>query len=61
MMATLHDAVERRPAVWPWLLMPLVVLTVFFTLKSFHATANASLDTEARASSSDTPLGTAEQ
>jgi hypothetical protein len=55
MMPTSHDAGERRPAaVWPWLLMPLVVLMVFFTLKSFHAAANASLATEARASSGDT-------
>lgn len=25
---------ERRQAVWPWLLLPLVVLTVFFLLKT---------------------------
>ena len=24
---------ERRPAVWPWLVMPLVVLIAFYTLK----------------------------
>jgi hypothetical protein len=24
---------DRRPAVWPWLVMPLVVLAAFFTLK----------------------------
>jgi hypothetical protein len=23
----------RRPAVWPWLVMPLVVLVAFYTLK----------------------------
>ena len=27
-------AVERRPAVWPWLLLPLVALALFFTLRS---------------------------
>jgi hypothetical protein len=27
---------ERRPAVWPWLVMPLVVLAAFYTLKRVH-------------------------
>jgi hypothetical protein len=25
-------ASERRPAVWPWLIMPLIVLLVFYAL-----------------------------
>jgi hypothetical protein len=25
---------DRRPAVWPWLLLPLVVLLMFFLLKT---------------------------
>jgi hypothetical protein len=25
---------ERRPAVWPWLLLPLVALTMFFALRT---------------------------
>jgi hypothetical protein len=25
---------ERRPAVWPWLLLPLVVLIMFFLLRA---------------------------
>ena len=25
---------DRRPAVWPWLLLPLVALTLFFLLKT---------------------------
>jgi hypothetical protein len=25
-------AAERRPAVWPWLLIPLVALTIFYVL-----------------------------
>ena len=29
---------ERRPAVWPWLLVPLVTLAMFFTLRSFRTT-----------------------
>jgi hypothetical protein len=27
---------ERRPAIWPWLLMPLVVLLVFCALLRVH-------------------------
>jgi hypothetical protein len=27
---------DRRPAVWPWLLMPLVVLLVFYGLFRMH-------------------------
>ena len=27
---------ERRPAVWPWLVMPLVVLVVFYALFRVH-------------------------
>ncbi|HXZ59250.1 MAG TPA: hypothetical protein VEG26_03655 [Steroidobacteraceae bacterium] len=27
---------ERRPAIWPWLLMPLIVLLVFCALARMH-------------------------
>jgi hypothetical protein len=27
---------ERRPAVWPWLVMPVVVLLVFYVLWRIH-------------------------
>jgi hypothetical protein len=27
---------ERRPAIWPWLLMPAVVLAVFYALNRVH-------------------------
>lgn len=27
---------ERRPAVWPWVLMPLIVLLVFCALLRMH-------------------------
>jgi hypothetical protein len=27
---------ERRPAIWPWLLMPVVVLLVFYALFRLH-------------------------
>jgi hypothetical protein len=30
---------ERRPAVWPWLLMPLIVLLVFYALFRVHQSA----------------------
>ena len=32
---------ERRPAVWPWLLIPLVALALFFALRSVRADAAA--------------------
>ena len=32
LMPTSHDANERRPAIWPWVLMPLVVLILFVIL-----------------------------
>lgn len=35
-MSTTHDTNERRQAIWPWILMPLVVLLVFYTLKTFR-------------------------
>ena len=27
---------DRRPAIWPWLLMPLLVLAVFCALERMH-------------------------
>lgn len=55
-MSTTHDTNERRQAIWPWLLMPLVVLLVFYTLQSFRneATRGAAPQSQAQASS-DTP------
>jgi len=32
LIPTSHDANDRRPAIWPWLLMPLVVLILFVIL-----------------------------
>lgn len=29
---------QRRPAVWPWLLLPVVVVIVFLALRKFKAT-----------------------
>ena len=33
-LSSLASAAERRPAVWPWLLLPLVALTLFFALRT---------------------------
>jgi len=27
---------ERRPAIWPWLVMPLIVLAAFYALHGVH-------------------------
>ncbi len=35
-MSTSHDTNDRRPAIWPWILMPLVVLLVAYTLHDFQ-------------------------
>jgi hypothetical protein len=32
--STVASAAERRPAVWPWLLLPLVALAIFVALRS---------------------------
>ncbi|HEY3786681.1 MAG TPA: hypothetical protein VGL55_15495 [Steroidobacteraceae bacterium] len=34
--------VERRPAIWPWLVMPLVTLAMFFALNRLHQMTPAS-------------------
>jgi hypothetical protein len=40
-MPTSNDANERRQAIWPWLLMPIVVLLVFWTLQRFQDSAKS--------------------
>ncbi len=35
-MSTSRDTNDRRPAIWPWVLMPLVVLLVAYTLHDFQ-------------------------
>jgi hypothetical protein len=42
MISTMHDTTERRQAIWPWILMPLVVLLVFYTLQRFQNEAKRS-------------------
>lgn len=41
-MSTSHDTNDRRAAIWPWILMPLVVLLVAYTLHDFHDSAKTS-------------------
>jgi hypothetical protein len=46
--STSASTAERRPAVWPWLLLPLVALTMFFALRTVkQAPARAAAHTEA--------------
>jgi hypothetical protein len=55
MMSTSHETSERRQAIWPWLLMPMVVLIVFYVLERFQEAAkSASQGTQVHASTSDT-------
>ena len=47
---------ERRPAIWPWLLMPVIVLLVFYALYRMHRTHAAALAPPAPAASTPTEL-----
>lgn len=38
-MSTSQDINERRQAIWPWVLMPVIVLIVFCTLQRFQDSA----------------------
>jgi len=40
-MRSPDDANERRQAIWPWVLMPIVVLLVFWTLQRFQDSAKS--------------------
>jgi hypothetical protein len=49
-----HSAAERRPAVWPWVLMPLAALAMFLVLRSVrHSTDSAAPRTPASDISDD--------
>jgi hypothetical protein len=52
-MPTTQDTKERRPAIWPWLLMPIVVLLVFYTLHSFQDAAKSAAAHQAQSDASD--------
>ena len=55
-MSTSHETNERRQAIWPWLLMPMVVLIVFYMLERFQDAAKsaAAQGAQVHASTSDT-------
>jgi hypothetical protein len=54
-------ATERRPAVWPWLLIPLVALTFFYVLHTAkEAPRKASQHTESSSTEAPPPSEPAE-
>jgi hypothetical protein len=55
-MPSSDDVNERRQAIWPWVLMPIVVLLVFWTLQRFQDSAKsaAAQATQSDASAADT-------
>ena len=54
-MSTSHDTNERRQAIWPWILMPIVVLLVAYMLHGFEDSAKSSAaQTQTRAPASAT-------
>jgi hypothetical protein len=48
-------ASERRPAVWPWLILPLIVLLVFYALHRVQHPPVAPADTAPGAAGSPQP------
>ena len=44
---------DRRPAVWPWLVMPLIVLLVFYALHRVQHAAAATAVVPAAATGSE--------
>ena len=54
-MSTSRDTNERTHAIWPWVLMPLVVLLVAYTLHDFQKSATtAAAQSQVRSSSDST-------
>jgi hypothetical protein len=54
-MSTSHDTNERRQAIWPWILMPIVVLLVAYMLHGFEDSAKTSAaQTQSRSPASTT-------
>ena len=54
-MPTSYDTNERRQAIWPWVLMPLVVLLVAYTLHDFHKTAESTAQARTHAPATSEP------
>jgi len=57
MMSTSRDTNERRQAIWPWVLMPLVVLLVAYTLHDFqkHSATTAAAQSHSSGVEGDSP------
>ena len=51
-MSTSHDTNERRQAIWPWILMPIVVLLVAYMLHGFEDSAKSAAAQSPQAHSS---------
>jgi hypothetical protein len=48
-------ASDRRPAVWPWLVMPLIVLLVFYALHRVQHPPSAQVPADAAPDTSGPP------
>ena len=60
-MPATHDTNERQPAaIWPWILMPLVVLLVAFTLDRFKDAAQNAAQSQVHSAATVTTSGTTE-
>jgi hypothetical protein len=46
---------ERRPAVWPWLLVPLLALALFLALRSFREARLPAIDSGAETPVAEQP------
>ena len=53
-MPSPHDTNERRQAIWPWLLMPLLVLLVAYTLHNFQQKAKSGAPARPQADAEET-------
>ena len=53
-------ATERRPAAWPWLLIPLVALTIFYVLHTAKETPRHPASPHAESSQTPPPSEPAE-
>jgi cbb3-type cytochrome oxidase subunit 3 len=54
-----QDTPERRQAIWPWVLMPLVVLIVAYALHTFEDAAKSAAAQQAQMHASDDSSETA--
>jgi hypothetical protein len=46
---------DRRPAIWPWLVMPLIALTLFYYLDRLNRQAGDQEDVPVPAAHTDAP------